>query len=267
MKRKFAALGLALVLIVSAAPQALSVQLTVDGQGISIQSEVISNSTYVSLRQMVGYLDSSASVSWEDEQAVAEGSNFTLTARPYEYWLTCNGHYLYIPGGVKVVNDLIMVPVRVLAKALGATVTWDASNGVTVTSGSSPLSASELDYDSNSVYWLSHIIEAESVGEPLKGKIAVGTVVLNRVASSEFPDTIYDVIFDSSYGGQFEPVKNGTIYWDATEESIIAAKLCLEGARVASDSLYFFNPSKSDSTWFADNCTYVATIGSHIFYK
>ncbi|MPM53851.1 hypothetical protein SDC9_100621 [bioreactor metagenome] len=267
MKRKIAALGLAFLLFVSAAPQALGIQLAVDGQAISIGNKVIDSTTYVSLRQMVGYLDSSASVSWKDDQASAEGSGFTLTVSPNEYWLICNGHYLYIPGGVKVINGLIMVPVRVLAKALGATVTWDASSGVTVTSGSSPLSASEPVYDSASVYWLSRIIEAESVGEPLKGKIAVGTVVLNRVASSEFPDTIYDVIFDSSYGGQFEPVKNGTINWDPTEESTIAAKLCLEGARVASESLYFFNPSKSDSTWFADNCTYVATIGSHIFYK
>jgi len=266
MKRSFAAMGLAFMLIVSVAPQALGVQLAVDGQTASVKSAVINNTTYVSLRQMAWYLCPSASVSWEDGQAVMEDSNFTLTARPYEYWLICNGHYLYIADGVKLVNGLTMVPVRVLAKALGATVAWDPSSGVTVTSGKSPLSASEPGYDSSSVYWLSRIIEAESVGEPLKGKIAVGTVVLNRVASSDFPDTIYDVIFDPSYGGQFEPVKNGTIYWTPTEESVIAAKLCLEGARVAGSSLYFFNPAKSKSTWIADNCTYVATIGSHIFY-
>ncbi len=267
MKRRIAALGLALLLIASAAPQALGIQLTVDGQAISIENKVIDSTTYVSLRQMVGYIDPSASVSWDNKQAAAEGSGFTLTVSPGEYWLICNGHYLYIPDGVKVLNDVIMVPVRVLAKALGATVTWDAASGVSVTSGSSPLSASDPVYNSDSVYWLSHIIEAEGVGEPLSGKIAVGTVVLNRVASSEFPDTIYDVIFDSSYGGQFEPVRNGTIYWAPTEESMIAAKLCLEGARVASESLYFYNPSKSNSTWFADNCTYVATIGKHVFYK
>ena len=46
----------------------------------------------------------------------------------------------------------------------------------------------------------------------------MGNVVLNRVASPDFPDTIYGVIFDDRWGGQFEPVRNGTVYQEPTED-------------------------------------------------
>jgi N-acetylmuramoyl-L-alanine amidase len=95
----------------------------------------------------------------------------------------------------------------------------------------------------------------------------VGNVVLNRVHSDEFPDTIYDVIFDSRWGGQFQPVSNGTIYDDPTEESVVAAKLCLEGANTAGASLYFLAPALTQNHWIMDNQTYVTTIGCHWFYR
>ena len=99
------------------------------------------------------------------------------------------------------------------------------------------------------LYWLSRIISAESRGEPLEGQIAVGNVVLNRVDSPDFPDTIYGVIFDDRWGGQFTPVRNGTIYQEPTEQSIQAAKLCLEGVNVAKDSLYFLAPALTNNHW------------------
>ncbi|NCC69823.1 MAG: cell wall hydrolase, partial [Clostridia bacterium] len=89
---------------------------------------------------------------------------------------------------------------------------------------------------------------------------------LNRVASPDFPDCIYDVIFDDRWGGQFEPVKNGTINDMPTEESILAAKLCLDGASVVGNSLFFLNPAKAANFWTTQNRDYVATIGSHQFY-
>ena len=122
------------------------------------------------------------------------------------------------------------------------------------------------DYTSDELYWLSRIISAESRGEPLEGKIAVGNVVLNRVKSSEFPDTIKEVIFDDRWGGQFEPVRNGTIYQTPTDESILAAKLCLNGANVIGDSLYFLAPALAQNFWIVENREYIATIGCHDFY-
>ena len=95
----------------------------------------------------------------------------------------------------------------------------------------------------------------------------MGTVVLNRVASREFPDTIYDVIFDRKWGIQFEPVANGTVYHEPTLESVLAAKLVLDGARAAGDSLYFIAPELTTNHWTMENQDFVVTIGCHWFYR
>lgn len=95
----------------------------------------------------------------------------------------------------------------------------------------------------------------------------MGNVILNRVDHREFPNTIYGVIFDDRWGGQFEPVRNGTVYHDPTQESVTAAKLVLEGADVVGDSLYFLAPSLTNNHWIMSNRDYVATIGAHWFYR
>ena len=133
--------------------------------------------------------------------------------------------------------------------------------------GGAPLASGDAVYDADALYWLSRIISAESRGEPLEGQIAVGNVVLNRVDSPDFPDTIYGVIFDDRWGGQFTPVRNGTIYQEPTEQSIQAAKLCLEGVNVAKDSLYFLAPALTNNHWIMENRTHVMTIGAHWFYR
>ena len=116
------------------------------------------------------------------------------------------------------------------------------------------------------VYWLSRIISAESRGEPLLGQIAVGNVILNRVESSQYPDTVEGVVFDTKYGVQFQPVSNGTIYDAPASSSLVAAKLCLEGTDVVGESLYFFSPALSAGRWIVSNATYYTTIGGHQFY-
>ena len=116
------------------------------------------------------------------------------------------------------------------------------------------------------LYWLSRIISAEARGESLTGQIAVGNVVLNRMASPKYPNTIYDVIFDRNGGVQFEPVSNGTVHQPPTETSIQAAKLALKGVNVVGESMFFFNPDLSPGTWIVNNRTYYKTIGAHRFY-
>ena len=117
------------------------------------------------------------------------------------------------------------------------------------------------------LYWLSRIISAESRGETLIGQIAVGNVVLNRVRSEKFADSVKDVVFevDSGYV-QFEPVSNGTIYDEPTYRSMLAAKMALAGCDIVGDSLYFFSPALSSGSWIRANRTYLTTIGCHRFY-
>lgn len=166
---------------------------------------------------------------------------------------------------VRLKNGTIWVPVRALATALGAQLSWDGT-AQHVSLGAAQGIGTGSFYDELDLYWLSRIISAEARGESLDGKIAVGSVVLSRVQSEDFPDTIYDVIFDTAGGVQFSPVKNGTIYNDPTDESVLAAKLVLEGARRAEGCLFFLDPRKSTNFWVPQNRTWAVSIGCHDFY-
>ncbi|MTI81377.1 MAG: LysM peptidoglycan-binding domain-containing protein [Firmicutes bacterium] len=85
------------------------------------------------------------------------------------------------------------------------------------------------------------IISAEAQGEPYNAQVAVGAVVLNRVASADFPNTITDVIYEKSYGFyQFSPVENGFINTPATDSAINAAKDALSGNDPTNGAIYFF---------------------------
>lgn len=131
----------------------------------------------------------------------------------------------------------------------------------TLSRGTSTTAATEL-------YWLSRIIHAEAEAEPYEGKVAVGNVVMNRVNSSDFPNTIKGVIFEYFQSiPQFSPVADGTIYNTPSATSIQAAKASLAGERPVGTATYFFNPDKSAAKWIVSNKTYVKRIGDHVFYK
>lgn len=117
---------------------------------------------------------------------------------------------------------------------------------------------------SNDVYLLAQIIHAEAKGEPYNGKLAVGNVVLNRVNSMQFPNSIEKVIFQR---GQFSPVMDGSIYNKPSSESLKAAQEVLSGKRIFGDEvLFFYNPKVSTSGWIFTRET-VLEIGNHRFAK
>lgn len=122
-------------------------------------------------------------------------------------------------------------------------------------------------YSRDDVYWLARIIHAESEGESFIGKIAVGSVILNRVKSPDFPNSIYGVIFDKQYGyTQFSPVLDGRIYNTPDNESYRAAQAAIDGQRPVGPALYFLNPSKSQNFWIPNNRQYMMSLGQHQFY-
>ncbi|NLL38671.1 MAG: copper amine oxidase [Clostridiales bacterium] len=244
-----------------------AIPLVIDRKTTDVTGTLINSTTYVPLRAVTYLLHPGAEVAWENSQAIIRSPRLYACAKPGKAYMEANGRMLYIKDGVKLINGSTMVPIRVLAKTLGAQVSWDSNTKtVYITCGSDAILSGEQYYDDEDLYWLSRIISAESAGEPLEGKIAVGNVVINRVNNPDFPNSIYDVIFDLKWGVQFQPVANGTIYNDPTWESILAAKLCLDGASTAGDSLYFLNPCKSTNFWATKNCVYYSTIGNHDFY-
>lgn len=266
-KWRWMAAALALAFLLMTPAHAATERLAVNGQNLwnRAGAYLVNGTTYVSLRTMAEVLAPKAKVTWSGGVASIKGNGVEVAAAPGQRYLTVNDRAIYIPDGVRMVNGRVMVPVRAIAKALGGTVDWSHAAGVTVTPGGGR--PGETPYTADDLYWMARIISAESRGEPLKGKIAVGTVVLNRVASGEFPNGVKSVIFDDKWGIQFTPVANGTIYNDPTAESVLAAKLVLDGGREAGDSLYFIAPSLTTNRWVMENRPYVTTIGVHWFYR
>lgn len=221
---------------------------------------------YVGIADFALGIDKNAVIDKKSASVKVDTENVSLWATGGSPYILANGRYLWCAGGVKNENGILMIPLSTLCTVFGASRYSDGER-VSVTSGHAPLESGDSFYNKESVYWLSRIISAESKGESLRGKIAVGNVVLNRVRSKSFPSTIYGVIFDTKNGVQFAPVSNGTVYNSPDSESIIAAKLCLEGVSVSNSILYFLNPDTATNFWITENRRYVTTIGNHKFYS
>ncbi|MBP3284723.1 MAG: cell wall hydrolase [Clostridia bacterium] len=112
---------------------------------------------------------------------------------------------------------------------------------------------------------LARIVHAEAKGEPYLGQVAVAAVILNRVDSSDFPNTLAGVIYQP---GAFEPVMNGTINQAVPQDATArkAAKEALNGYDPTGGCLYFYNPSTAKSKWIWSK-TIVKQIGKHNFAK
>lgn len=110
---------------------------------------------------------------------------------------------------------------------------------------------------------LALMIFLESRGETLPGQYAVGEVILNRVESEDFPDTVCEVIKQPN---QFSPIvyKGGTIV-EWTVAAAVAADLYVR-YQPNSEILWFYDPSEADPKW-ARRMTKVETIGQHVFLK
>ncbi|WP_082306878.1 cell wall hydrolase [Bacillus sp. FJAT-27245] len=114
---------------------------------------------------------------------------------------------------------------------------------------------------------MARLVRAEAVGEPYAGKVAVATVVLNRVASKDFPNTVKDVIYQVSNGHYaFSPVQNGQINKPADADSKRAVNEALAFKGQGNGSLFFYNPKTAVSKWIFSTKTTV-TIGNHRFAK
>ena len=209
------------------------------------------------------------SVSWSAKTRIVtiEIRGMTIETKHGANYLEANGRCFYTALPCRTIDGNLYVPIRLIAKAFGADVVW---NGDTYTvdfvdHGDVCVPGSTY-YAKDAVLWLSRIIYAESVGEPFLGKLAVASVVMNRVEDSAFPNTIYGVIFDTKYGVQFTPTANGRIYNDADDECRRVAKMVLEGATVNEDVLYFINRSIATSLWVHNNRPFAFQIGEHSFY-
>lgn len=124
-------------------------------------------------------------------------------------------------------------------------------------------SSSSGGYSSSDMYLLAKIIEAEARGESYTGQVAVGAVVLNRVESSSFPDTVSGVVYQA---GAFSAVNdsNWSVQPSATAKK--AAQDAVNGWDPTGGSLYYYNPAKTSNKWIRTRPV-VTVIGNHVFCK
>jgi len=242
---------------------------------VSGRAKLINGVTYVPLRAFCDEgapftYSGSFKIYWDASSgsAVVEGNGLYLIATQGKCYITVNGRAFYTVGDIVNLDGSIYVPVRPMAKALGFELFWDAEKrAVAMTSTGQRTKTADEVYNQDDLYWLSRIISAESGGEPFRGKIAVGNVVINRKNSPAYPNSIWGVIFDRKHGTQFTPAVTGTIYRIPTAESVIAAKVCLEGYSLSDTALFFLNPRIATNFWIVNTRSFEFSIGNHDFYS
>ena len=144
-------------------------------------------------------------------------------------------------------------------KALGMTDSYQilagqAGGGSSGNTGSDKLSSSDL-------YLLARTIYAEGRGEPYTGQVAIGAVVMNRVRSPQFPNTVSGVVYQKH---AFTAVSDGQINLTPDDKAMKAARDAMNGWDPTGGALYYYNPAVATSAWIFDRQT-VTVIGRHVF--
>ena len=136
-------------------------------------------------------------------------------------------------------------------KALGMTASYNLLVGTAGTNG----------FSSSDVYLLAKTIYAEGRGEPYTGQVAIGAVVLNRVRSASFPNTVSGVVYQKH---AFTAVSDGQINLTPNDTAMRAARDAINGWDPTGGALYYYNPAVATSSWIFDRQT-ITVIGKHVF--
>lgn len=159
------------------------------------------------------------------------------------------------------------------SKTVAAVRWFQSKNGLTVDGIAGPKtlaamgifnsSTSSGSSNSSDLNLLARLVYGEARGEPYTGQVAVAAVVLNRVKSSKFPNSIAGVIYQP---GAFDVVSDGQINMSPNSTAIKAAQDALNGWDPSYGSIYYFNPNTATSSWIWSR-PHVVTIGNHRFCK
>lgn len=266
MRSRIAAVVLALLMAVSLALPVSAeegkksprvVEVTLDGELTEVTGYLVGWTSYLPFSETVTLFRPDAQVSEEDGLYTARAEDFEMTARVGDCYVVINDRYLYVSDNVKEREEdgMPLVPARILATALGAGVDW--SGKVDYTAATGPLKAEDRPYTDEELDLVARVITHEAGYESFLGKLAVGSVIVGRVQDSRFPDTVSGVIYQKN---QFPGATNAK----AGQNSILAARLTLEGTNVVPGA-YWFN-GKGKACWASRNKSLLYTIGNHAFY-
>lgn len=166
--------------------------------------------------------------------------------------------------------DLAMnykVPLRELMRANNLTGSLIIPGQVLVlpekNAGENPLSRGDISREE--LMLLARLIHAEARGESFEGQVAVGAVILNRLANPHFPKTIREIIYQrNNRVYQFSPVGDGSIKLEPNEKAVQAAVQALDGKDPTGGALFFYNPDISSDKWIR-TLPVMTRIGNHVF--
>ena len=231
---------------------------------LSCRGYEIGGETYVSLESVAGIIGytTSAEFDLETNTLTFMVEDISITVTRGDNYITANGRCIYLPKGYESIEGVAVFPIEAVAKIFKLSAVLDPDSGSydLNTVNKAILESAEEFYDEEELMWMGRIITAEAGNQCLEGQIAVGNVVLNRAESPRFADTVKGVIFQA---GQFEPVERGAIYIEPFEQSVIAAKLALEGYNVVGDALYFQQSAYGEMAHYG---SFIKQIGVHYFF-
>ena len=135
----------------------------------------------------------------------------------------------------------------------------DSYNALIGNSNNKP--STSTNYSSSDLYLMAKAIYAEGRGESYVGQVAIGAVIMNRLKSPSFPNTIAGIIYQK---GAFTAVADGQINLEPDQTAYNAARDAMNGWDPTYGAIYYYNPAKSTSAWIFSRPT-VTTIGKHVF--
>lgn len=199
------------------------------------------NRTFVPVRFVAEAFNMNVEWAGDEKKIILSDDEHTVQMWMDSNKLIVNGEEVLMDVNVEGVNGRAMVPVRYLAEIKGFDVKWDDyTYSVELNKEGAEIPASSIlsrSYTDDDIIWLARIVHVEGNGLSLDAKVAIANVVLNRTKHPDFPNTVYDVIFD---GKQFPPAhKEGFKELKPDDSCVIAAKMALEGINNIDKCLYF----------------------------
>lgn len=201
-------------------------------------------------------------MSWNSEvEALSKYGSRGTEVRTIQEKLKRWGYYSGSVDGIY--GSQTVSAVKSFQKKNGLTVDGIAGTQTLKAMGITSSSSSSSSNNSSNVNLLARVVYGEARGEPYTGQVAVAAVVLNRVKSSKFPNTIAGVVYQS---GAFDAVADGQVNMTPDATAKKAAQDALNGWDPSYGAIYYFNPNTATNKWIWSRPMTV-TIGKHRFCK
>ena len=198
-----------------------------------------------------------------DDQALETFSRFGSSGNEVRQIQTKLKNWGYYSGSIDgIYGSRTVLAVKAFQRKNGLTVDGVAGSKTLAAMGiaSNPQSVGSTQ---GNIELLAKLINGEARGEPYTGMVAVGAVVLNRVASPNFPSTIAGVVYQR---GAFDAVSDGQINLTPNQQCYNAARDAMNGWDPSGGAIYYFNPATATNKWIWSRPLTI-TIGKHRFCR